>query len=99
MIWQRPHVVEIVCSDVKSTDFVTGPGNNVLLSERFASRFERNRYRDLSGFELVTVGGAIGCETTKLPVYRRAAVGIDARIDTRSSGLEYRTDENPKTAS
>jgi hypothetical protein len=96
MPWLEPRRAEFEVWSAESGDIAFGPGDGLLVTERFAARFQEAGLTGLRGFEPVEIGRVVrrGGGRGSLPrcptyLYVTTAHG-GARLDPFASGMETR---------
>ncbi len=93
--WLPPYVVELETWDRFFGDIAFGPGNDLLVSERFRDLWSRNELVGLLGFEPVEIVGVKRhkkCDRDPPPYYRVSAVRSASVIDQEASGFEWESE-------
>lgn len=94
-----PYNIELELWDTGYGDIAFGPGNHILVSERFKILWEEHGLTGLDGFALVSVKELIKhvrFEASPPEYYLTSVVQSEAAIDQIQSGFEWESGEEPK---
>ena len=89
-VWRLPHVVELRLWGPAYPDVVFGPGDDLLVSSRFAEEWRRRSFVGIEGFEPVELGKVTGdrrISGTRPRFARCHVLTSESAIDDERSGV------------